>query len=54
MACNDCKKSKKEKQIVDLIQKIQELTTKVNTLETELSVYKAKKQKDNVDLTFFD
>lgn len=54
MACTNCKKTAKDKQIVELVQKIQELTTKVNTLETELSVYKTKKQKDNIDLTFLD
>lgn len=54
MSCQNCKKTTKEKQIVDLVQRIQELTAKINTLESELSVYKNKKQKDNIDLKFLD
>ena len=54
MGCTNCKSGAKEKQVLDLVKKIQELTAKLNSLESELTVYKKTKQKDSIDLTFLD
>jgi hypothetical protein len=54
MGCSNCKNNAKEKQVLDLVQKIQELTAKINSLESELVARKKTEQKDSTNLTFLD
>ena len=54
MGCSNCKNNAKEKQVLDLVQKIKELTVKIDSLESELVTYKKTKQKDSTNLTFLD